>query len=151
MISSYKSRWYPKVDGGGPSPQPTNATYTFPALNMQRQKSVRIQLTASSASTPNYTFKLQGSESPYIEADLNAGSTVATWTDLTLPSGCVHGTSADLIFSGPSASITWAGASDLNCLIDILDPPSYIRVVATRTGGGSATASLQGAVGYREE
>jgi hypothetical protein len=149
-MTSYRPIWYPKTSDG-PSPQPTNTSYTFPIINMQRAKSVRIQLTAANTSTPVISFKVQGSESPLVEADLNNATSTALWTDLTLPAGCVHGVTADLVFSGPTVSIAWAGASTLNCLIDLLDPPTYIRVVATRTGGGSATASLQGSLAYREE
>ena len=148
MISSYKPVWYPKSNEG-PAPLATNASATFPVINVQRAKSLRIQVTGATTSTPVGTFKLQGSESPLVESDLNSAGSAALWTDMTLPSGSVHGTG--FTFSGPSVSVSWDGSATLNLMIDILDPPSFMRLVWTRTGGGSATASLIGSFGWREE
>lgn len=132
-----------------PDGAPTNATYTSPAVNCELVECVRFQLEADDASTPVMAIKLQGSEDPRVIDDINNSTSTAKWTDLTLPAGCVHGTSASLVFSGPDVEADWDGTADLNALIDVADPPSYLRVVITRASGGSATRSLFVRVGAR--
>jgi hypothetical protein len=137
--------------GAGPAPVPTNATYTFAPVHARHLMNVRYQVTAANTSTPVYTFKLQGSEDPLVAVDIAAGTSTATWTDLTLPAGSVHGTTADLTFTGPAVSASWAGANALNMLINVSAPPTWVRLVATRTSGGSATASMLARIGARSQ
>ena len=142
MSTPIRPDYYPKLNGGG-NPQPTNTSYTFPIIDCTQLRNVRIHITADNTSTPVMTFKVQGSESPTAHQDMTDGGTRAHWVDMTLPAGSVHGTSTDLTFSAPAVNVSWAGGSALNFMIDMADVPSYIRLVATRTGGGSATPSLQ--------
>jgi hypothetical protein len=119
---------------------------------------VRFQLkTGATTNTPVGKFQLQGSEDrDAVYADearslYGTGNEVAQWTTLTLPDGSVHGTNgAATAFAGPSTDITTDGSAVLNFIVDVVDPPAFLRLAYVRTSGGGSSTNFRCIAGVRE-
>lgn len=132
----------------------TNASFTGRANDCRDVDSLRVVVTAPNTSTPVYTVKLQGSEDvaevhgAILAGDLSGGS-VATWFDVELPDGTWEPSST---FTDPAAdtiTLAWNGVAALVMALNIEKPYAYMRLVGTRTGGGSASAYWRAVAGAR--
>lgn len=126
-----------------PDTEPTNAGFTGKAVDTGGARNLRVVVEAATTGTPVGKFKLQGSEN-YGQP----GVATPTWFDVELPDGSLDGSG----FTDPAADTTevdWDGTAALVLVINLLWPYRHMRLVYTRTSGGSASAFFSAHGGLR--
>lgn len=118
----------------------TNASKTSAAVSFDAMSNARWTVSMTATSTPVGTFKLQASDDvEKVERDKVAGTSTATWFDVTLPDGCVHihSTATGVSFTGPDIEIDNDGTAAALFSINVFCPWARMRLVYTRTIGGT--------------
>lgn len=126
-----------------PDTHATDATFTGKAVDTAGARNLRVVVKAPTTGTPVGKLKLQGSED-YGQP----GVSTPTWFDVKLPDGSLDG-SGFTDPAGDTTEVDWDGTTALKMAINVLWPYRHMRLVYTRTSGGSASVFFSAHAGLR--